>query len=535
MGVVYRAREDRPARRVALKVISPDLAGDAGFRERFERETELAADIEHSNVLPVYRVGEEAGLLYLITRYVEGTDLAALLAAQGRLEPRRAVGIVAQVCEALDAAHARGLVHRDVKPANVLIATEGGRDHAYLADFGLTKRLDATSGLTRTGTFFGTLDYAAPEQFEGGRVDARTDVYATGCVLYHALTGHVPFPAESAAAGMFAHMSQPPPSLADTDPTIPAALDGVITKAMAKAPDDRYLSAGDLGRAALAAVEGNVLTRAEHSVAVGEAAEGEPMVVDAPSDAPAAVEPPPAAPTVDAPVRSAEPAGTPPTIDAPGLAAAPAALTESRPPAGPKPSTPADAEPVRPRSRRLRLLTGLAAVVVTAAVLVLVLGGSKDDGRKDPLYRDLLASPIVRTDVPAGYSLQGTLDSDLDKRIPGFVRSVHVFFISPHQAQPTNQNSWAYFNVYKNAAAATAAYKDRVPRTATTPAGYSDPAACLTEATKTEDSECFAAVGRVVVQVIVTTATVEGIPGPAAAALFKPLVTRARVLQGKNP
>jgi len=271
MGVVYRAREARPPRRVALKVIAPELAADENFRERFERESELAATIEHSHVLPVYRVGDEGGLLYLVTRYVDGTDLARVVAA-GRLERGRAVEIVAQVCDALDAAHACGLVHRDVKPANVLIVNEGDREHAYLSDFGLTKRQDASSGLTRTGSFFGTVDYAAPEQFQGGRVDARTDVYATGCMLYEALTGGVPFPEDDVATAMFRHLTTPPPSVRAADPSLPAELDTVVGKAMAKAPDDRYLSAGDLGRAARAAVAGMATSRAEHSVAVSDAA-----------------------------------------------------------------------------------------------------------------------------------------------------------------------------------------------------------------------------------------------------------------------
>jgi serine/threonine protein kinase len=273
MGVVYRARELRPARTVAIKVISPALAADAGFRERFERESDVAATIEHSNVLPVFRVGEEAGLLFLAMRFVEGTDLAAIIADGGRLEPRRAVDIFVQVCSALDAAHARGLVHRDVKPANVLIAREGGREHVYLTDFGLAKHHDAVGGPTATGYFMGTLDYAAPEQFESGQLDARTDVYAAGCMLYHSLAGRVPFPAENPAARMFAHLTTDPPSVLDIDASLPGGLDAVIARAMAKDPDARYLSAGDLARAAKAAVEGHTLTRAEHSVATGAAAD----------------------------------------------------------------------------------------------------------------------------------------------------------------------------------------------------------------------------------------------------------------------
>ncbi|HUO72043.1 MAG TPA: serine/threonine-protein kinase [Solirubrobacteraceae bacterium] len=252
MGIVYRARQLRPARTVALKVISPALADDREFRERFARESEIAASIEHSNVIPVYQVGEESHLLYIVMRYVEGTDLRAVLAAEGRLAPARAIAILSELTAALDAAHAHGLVHRDVKPANVLIAREGQRDHVYLTDFGLAK-LSAGDGRTRAGMFVGTLDYAAPEQIEGRQVDARTDVYAAGCLLYEMLTGSVPFRKDSQAAIMFAHVSADPPSARSLVPSLPPALDAVIARAMAKDPSRRHQSAGDLARDAAAA------------------------------------------------------------------------------------------------------------------------------------------------------------------------------------------------------------------------------------------------------------------------------------------
>ena len=271
MGVVYRARQLRPSRIVALKVVSPQLAGDGDFRERFAHESEIAASIEHSNVIPVYDVGEENNLLYITMRYVEGTDLRAVIASEGRLAPQRAVHILVELAAALDAAHAHGLVHRDVKPANVLIAHEGQREHVYLTDFGLAK-LAASGGQTRTGMFVGTLDYAAPEQLEGQRVDARTDVYAAGCVLYQMLTGSVPFPQEHEAAIMWAHISAEPPSVRELVPSLPAELDAVIARAMAKNPDDRYSSAGDLARDAIAAAEGQRAMLLERSVATGPAA-----------------------------------------------------------------------------------------------------------------------------------------------------------------------------------------------------------------------------------------------------------------------
>src|SRR3954465_4889742 len=200
MGVVYRARQHRPARLVALKVIAPELANDPDFRARFERESDTAASIEHPNVIPVYEVNDVDGLLFIAMRFVEGTDLRAMIAESGRLAPELAADLTGQIASALAAAHERGLVHRDVKPANVLIAGRPGSYHAYLTDFGLTKNAQAESGMTKTGMFVGTLDYIAPEQLMGGPLDARADVYALGCVLYQALTGAVPYPAEPGLA-----------------------------------------------------------------------------------------------------------------------------------------------------------------------------------------------------------------------------------------------------------------------------------------------------------------------------------------------
>ncbi|MEA2266459.1 MAG: hypothetical protein QOE27_2042, partial [Solirubrobacteraceae bacterium] len=187
MGVVYRARQTRPDRLVAVKVIAPDLADDPAFRARFERESAIAAQIEHPNVIPVHAVGEDRGILFIAMRFVSGIDLRTLIAQEGRLEPRRAATIVDQVAQALDAAHGHGLVHRDVKPANVLLAAAGGRDHVYLTDFGLSRHVEGSQGVTGTGAFLGTIDYVAPEQARAERVDARTDVYSLGCVLFHAL------------------------------------------------------------------------------------------------------------------------------------------------------------------------------------------------------------------------------------------------------------------------------------------------------------------------------------------------------------
>ncbi|HET6550126.1 MAG TPA: protein kinase [Solirubrobacter sp.] len=266
MGIVYRATQISLGRPVALKLIAPEHAADAGFRERFQRESRMAAAIDHPNVIPVYEAGEEDGRLYLVMRWVAGTDLHRLLRSQGRLEPARAAAIVCQVAGALDAAHAAGLVHRDVKPANVLLSG----DHVYLADFGLTRLAGADTQLTTDGHFLGTVDYMAPEQFHPGPNDARADVYALGCVLFAALTGAPPFIRDTVPATMLAHLHDPLPRPSDAG--APPAFDRVLARALAKAPEDRYPSAGDFGRATLAAAEGRSVTAEERSVARGAAA-----------------------------------------------------------------------------------------------------------------------------------------------------------------------------------------------------------------------------------------------------------------------
>jgi serine/threonine-protein kinase len=256
MGVVFLATDLALDRPVALKLIAPDAALDPVFRARFEHECRAAASIDHPNAVEVFHAGEEAGVLYVTMRYVDGTDLGALLAAESALDPARAVGLVAQVADALDEAHKRGLVHRDVKPTNVLIAQRGGGEHAFLTDFGLTKRSEGDSGLTKPGFAMGTADYMSPEQARGADVDGRADTYALGCVLFKSLTGVVPFDRGSDLEKMWAHLNDEPPSLLEARPDLPAALDEVVRRAMAKDRDDRYATSGEFGRAALAAVEG---------------------------------------------------------------------------------------------------------------------------------------------------------------------------------------------------------------------------------------------------------------------------------------
>ena len=253
MGVVFRATDLTLDRPVALKVISPKVAADPVFRERFEREARAAAAIDHPHVVQVFHAGEEHGLLYLTMHFVAGTDLRAEIRDGGALDPARAVTVVGQVADALDAAHGRGLVHRDVKPANVLIGRRHEREHAFLTDFGVTAA-PAGQALTQTGTAVGTTDYMAPEQAAGEEADPRSDVYSLGCVLFEALTGVVLYERESDLGKLWAHVHEPPRALLEVRPDMPPALGDVLAQALAKEPAARQQTAGELGRAARAAV-----------------------------------------------------------------------------------------------------------------------------------------------------------------------------------------------------------------------------------------------------------------------------------------
>ena len=249
MGIVYRAEQQRPHRRVALKLLATELSSDPSFRERFIRESDSAAAIEHPNIIPVYDAGEVDDQLYLAMRYVQGSDLKDLIEREGRLDPERALSFVSQVGGALDMAHSRGLVHRDVKPQNILIASGEGpesTDHVYLTDFGLTKHAASRTGLTAAGHFVGTIDYVAPEQIEGKAIDNRTDVYSLGCVFFEALTGRLPFERDTEVSVMYAHISDPPPSARALRTDMPPGLDGVIAKALAKNPGDRFSTCREL-------------------------------------------------------------------------------------------------------------------------------------------------------------------------------------------------------------------------------------------------------------------------------------------------
>ena len=246
MGVVYLATQVFPERRVALKLLSSDLAADPAFRERFVRESNAAASTEHPHIVPVYGAGESDGQLYLAMRFIEGEDLRALLEHEGTLVPERAARICAEVADALEAAHERGLVHRDVKPGNVLL--DAG-DRAYLSDFGLIRATRIDTDITKTGQFMGTVDYVAPEQIRGDAVDGRADVYSLGCVLYECLTGSPPLRKDSEVATMYAHLEQDAPAPSSNRPDLPRSLDEVVAKATARRPADRFATAGEMAGA----------------------------------------------------------------------------------------------------------------------------------------------------------------------------------------------------------------------------------------------------------------------------------------------
>jgi len=323
MGAVYVATHVRLRRRAAIKLLLPGYAADEDFRERFIRESQAAASLDHPNIVPVYDADEEQGVLYIAMRYVEGEDLGSLLKREGRLAPERALAVIEQAASALDAAHASGLVHRDVKPANILLGAPG--EHVYLTDFGVAKHATAP-GLTRTGSFIGTVDYSAPEQIEGKDVDGRTDVYALGCVLYECLTGRPPFAKDSEVAVLHAHLLEPAPA-----PSLLRAelsqLDEVIATALAKRRDERYPVCTELALAFRKAI----------------------------------------AKPARAPLAATEPAP------------ARLAATRERPPALPAPVPRVEEPGPRPRRRRWPLAVITIAVVPAAAAVALVLTRGGED------------------------------------------------------------------------------------------------------------------------------------------------------------
>jgi serine/threonine protein kinase len=387
MGVVFRATQPARQRRVALKVIAPEFAADKGYRARFVSESRLAASVHHPNVIPVYEAGELDGRLYVIMRWVEGTDLRALLEASGRVSAGRAIGLLVPVASALAAAHRRGLVHRDVKPANVLIARgdQQHEDHIYVSDFGIARLGDGRSG---AGVFVGTIDYAAPERLEGAEGDSRSDIYSLGCVLFEVLTGHVPFERPTDVSKISAHVNDPVPSARDEVGGVPEQLDAVIAKAMAKRPEDRFGSAGELTVAL-----GHALQELETAKRVTAAPKPQPSVTSlrVTETTPAVTDASAAVTDASATVTDASPAMAEPS----------AAVIEPSAP-GPAQADRLDHSPrAAPRPRRSRVLWAVPiAVLAVAGVLIATLtGGGSHPGRTGPRSASTAGAAAARIKI----------------------------------------------------------------------------------------------------------------------------------------
>jgi serine/threonine protein kinase len=403
MSVVYLAEQTRLGRKVALKILASGLLErDGSFRNRFLQESHVAAGLDHPNVIPIYDAGEEGGSLYIAMRYVEGRDLAQILEQEGRLGLGRTIFILHQVAGALDAAHEHGLVHRDVKPANVLLV--GDSDRCYLTDFGVAKPT-TSGGLTRTGFFIGTPDYSAPEQIEGREVDARTDVYSLGAMLYSCLTGLAPYARDTEVAVLQAHLLEPPPKLKEHRPELPRGLDRVIAKAMAKSKDDRYATCGDLMAAAEAAA---------HERPSTAPAEGSTLIATPESDAPAAIG---SSETVLAPdSAAAAAAAVQVSATEPAVSTTLASATAATPQQSPPPEAPTAQEPAgRTRSSGTNkwILVALVAAVAVAAALAVVLVTRGGDGGSTATTTGTNTGPTSTPQHAAG--LLGIVPKDIFK------------------------------------------------------------------------------------------------------------------------
>jgi serine/threonine protein kinase len=407
MAVVYRAVDERLGRQVALKVLAPALASDEEFRRRFIRESRAAAAVDDPHIVPVYEAGEADGVLFIAMRYVAGGDVHALLHREGPLPPDQVAAIVSPVASALDAAHAAGLVHRDVKPTNMLLDARPGRpDHVYLADFGLSRAMLSSATLTGLGMFLGTPDYVAPEQIEGQPVTGQADQYALACTAFEMLTGQAPFRRDEARAVIWSHLSVPPPSLTSLRPGLPAGADQVFARAMAKAPADRYPRCADFaeslrGALGLAPYAHRVIPAPEPPAAAvpippGPTARPEPPAPVAQPEPPA----PLVRPEPPAPAARPEPPAATPAEQIQTVASWPAQAAQTMPsqarsgpgpataptgPTGPtisngatiagEPGRPAPAGPTgpgaRPAATKRRLAAGAAVAAVVVAYLVI--------------------------------------------------------------------------------------------------------------------------------------------------------------------
>jgi serine/threonine protein kinase len=370
MAVVFRARDERLGRLVALKILAPALAADEAFQQRFIRESRAAASVDDPHIVPVFEAGEADGVLFIAMRYVRGGDVRSLVRREGPMPPERAAAIISPVASALDAAHAAGLLHRDVKPANMLLDVVPGRpDHVYLSDFGLSKAAGASTGLTGAGQFLGTLDYISPEQVQGGPVDGRADQYALACAAFELLTGGPPFRYDEAMAVMRAQLLDPPPKLTSRRPDLPPAADAVLDRALAKAPEDRYPSCRDFAEALRAAFglqsydsgPRPVLAADHPQTQVADPARGGSSGNGGPTAGAAAA----AAPTVLPPGSADRPTST-------GEASIPPPPAPATSPAYPSQGIGGSGERERSRRRRVRLGAAALAIVVLAAAGVAV-------------------------------------------------------------------------------------------------------------------------------------------------------------------
>ena len=402
MGVVYRAQQRSLGRTVALKVIRPEIAESGDYRSRFLREARLAAAVNHPNVVSVIDVGEHAGRLYLTMQWVDGRELRALIDDEHRLDPARTVRIGVQIALALNAVHEAGLVHRDVKPSNVLVRDISGEDHAYLTDFGVAKMPDAQDGLTRTGWIVGTSGYLSPEQIRGQQPGPRSDLYALGCIIFEALTGQRPFSGESDLAVSWAHANRPRPVASDHCPALGPRYDAFLAKALAVDPHDRFPS----GRAFAEALQ------SAHAGAPSNATHAAPAS-HAPTQLGFRAPPEPTAIAGIRPAHDTRPSGAPepttrgpavpePTVSAPRTANASPGRTAS--PGAPPSSTPPPPAGVRKRkspvARLGRFMVLIGGIVFIASVTLLTGYSNFGNGAKsllDATTHDL-ASPLVPID-----------------------------------------------------------------------------------------------------------------------------------------
>jgi serine/threonine protein kinase/Cu/Zn superoxide dismutase len=383
MGVVYKAIDPDLDRPVALKIIAPEYTQNTTAVARFKAECRLAASLEHPNIVPIHRGGDFEGVLYLAMRFVPGTNLRHVI-DRGPMDLRAVARIVAQVGSALDAAHDRGLVHRDVKPANILVTAPGAHEQVYLTDFGLTKRLGSVGALTRTGGWVGTPDYVAPEQIQGHNVDRRADVYSLGCVLFEMLTGRVAYVKDSDMAKLWAHVTDPPPLPRTERPELVEAFDDIVSRATAKDPEDRYPTAGALSAAVGRAVDEQEAAR-ERAVAepIGPPDLGLSATRDEPFNGapPAGVAGEPPAPH---PVAARPGPPPPPSPPPPRGAAAAAPVPGSGDPPARKPPGRRGASSGGGWIRGHALLLAIAALIVGAGIAALALGGSGSSSSPTP-------------------------------------------------------------------------------------------------------------------------------------------------------